>query len=324
MRTDSANLYIQVSKEAATLNTPYHGILKSSDEGKTWESICGPSNGFLTDFYVDSNGEIWAGGINEINGFYTALYHNSTGKANSPRLLIEPANKLRTISCYSGDVVSGMLYYPIENYYEVIDSISFVVNHSKALSYSRDSAAFGWSVIRRELSDTSVRFTLSRTDPTSIVSNSPLLKVFYQSYITNDDNATINLDEVAFNQDVPQRACMLIDLKNTDTLHVNFIDKCGDSLIRNFLRVGKILSTMSIYPNPANDYLTVDLKSTTMDEAQIDIIDPMGKVSLTQRIVLRDGANHLPINIKELSAGMYNIRIRTNSDMIFRGFIKRD
>jgi hypothetical protein len=322
MRTDSINLYIQVSKNAATLNTPYHGILKSSDEGKSWKSICGPNNGFLTDFYVDSTGEIWAGGISEINGYYTALYHNSTGRSNSPRIQFEINNLSRQIQLYTGDIATVSFYYPAEKYFEPVDSISFIVNYSKSINYLRDSIAEGWVIIRREFSDTSVRFIVKRIDPLIPSSETPILKVFYQSYISDATSATIALDEIAFNQDVPQRPCMLDELKSTDSLYISFIDKCGDSLIRT-LAEGKLSASISsIYPNPANDHVTVSIESAVLQEAEIECINALGQISFSQKIVLKQGSSTLPVLVKDLFSGLYVLRIRTANGAVSQSFLK--
>jgi hypothetical protein len=270
---------------------------------------------------VDSTGQLWAGAsVNQ--GLYPSIWHNPTGKANSPRIQFEINNSSRQLQLYTGDVTTINFYYPNENYYEALDSMSFNLNYSKALGYLNEIPLPGWKILRKEYTDTSVKIILQRLSFSDPLPNSEVLKIQFQTYLSNENSAVIALDEIAFNQDVPQRPCMLDELKSTDSLYISFIDKCGDSLIRT-LAEGKLSASISsIYPNPANDHVTVSIESAVLQEAEIECINALGQISFSQKIVLKQGSSTLPVLVKDLSSGLYVLRIRTANGAVSQSFLK--
>jgi hypothetical protein len=65
------------------------------------------------------------------------------------------------------------------------------------------------------------------------------------------------------------------------------------------------LDDIKVYPNPVNDLLNIELTSAT---AQVSIIDALGKVVLCKTIY-----QNATLNVSELAAGMYTIRIATET-----------
>jgi hypothetical protein len=320
MISDSVNLYLQISSHSN--NYDYFGIIKSTDEGKSWESLCGPSAPYYpTRFLVDNLGGIWAGEESGLR-LYSFIWHNPTGKANSPRVQFEINNSSRQIHLYTGDVATISFYYPNEKYFEQVDSVSLTLNYSKALGCIKETPSVGWKVIRKEYLDTSVKIIVQHTDIADPLPGSKMLTVSFQTYISPEASSTVALDEVAFNQDVAQRPCMLDELKSTDSLHITFIDRCGDSVIRNFLKVGPSLSISSIYPNPAGEHVTLNLHSAAMQEAQIECVNALGAISFSQKIVLKSRDVSVPVDTKELASGLYVLRIRTASGSVSQSFLK--
>jgi len=76
--------------------------------------------------------------------------------------------------------------------------------------------------------------------------------------------------------------------------------------------------SISIYPNPATDFLFIKNYELVR---QWDIINISGVVLLTSIV---NNGNQEAINIEELDAGVYIIRMHTNGGIINRRFIKRD
>ena len=72
---------------------------------------------------------------------------------------------------------------------------------------------------------------------------------------------------------------------------------------------------VNIFPNPAGDYLNVDV-SNGIRITKIAIIDCMGKVCKT------DGENFKGINIEKLPGGMYHLKLFTGSQVFNRKFFK--
>jgi hypothetical protein len=78
------------------------------------------------------------------------------------------------------------------------------------------------------------------------------------------------------------------------------------------------LSQVSIYPNPANEELFVDLKDLEGVNS-ISILDMNGKQIKAQQKI-ENGINTLPIS--ELKAGVYQVRITQNGYQFTQRIIK--
>ena len=72
-----------------------------------------------------------------------------------------------------------------------------------------------------------------------------------------------------------------------------------------------ISSDWNIIPNPASDYVDVMLDSQLHDGVDIDVIDMLGKIHITD--LLQTGKSHVKINIEGLVTGLYIVRIKDSS-----------
>ncbi len=77
-------------------------------------------------------------------------------------------------------------------------------------------------------------------------------------------------------------------------------------------------SIISIYPNPATDFLFI---KNCESVRQYDIINVSGVILLSSKI---NNGNQASVNIEELDAGIYILRLHTNGSILNRRFIKRD
>ncbi|HUM47181.1 MAG TPA: T9SS type A sorting domain-containing protein, partial [Chitinophagales bacterium] len=73
-------------------------------------------------------------------------------------------------------------------------------------------------------------------------------------------------------------------------------------------------SSLSIYPNPASDEVTIYTISDEDKNSGIRITDLIGRVVFEQPIVLHSGENEFTINIQNLITGTYFIKV-LNTDL---------
>ena len=69
------------------------------------------------------------------------------------------------------------------------------------------------------------------------------------------------------------------------------------------LQIGKQQTTLSVFPNPAQNELNVLLPAGAQTEVKLEIINQVGQVLRT--LVIGDGRELLPIDIADLPAGVY-------------------
>jgi lysyl endopeptidase len=78
------------------------------------------------------------------------------------------------------------------------------------------------------------------------------------------------------------------------------------------------LDGLSIFPNPTNDFITIDLSSINALVEEIKLVDLTGKTLLTSPII----NNSSKLDLHLFSAGIYNVIVNTNAGSITRKIIK--
>lgn len=77
----------------------------------------------------------------------------------------------------------------------------------------------------------------------------------------------------------------------------------------------------SIYPNPANDFISISNRDTSLEINRIGIVDVNGRAIRT--IVLGNASNNSLINVSDLSSGIYMFVISSNKGTIVKKFVKQ-
>lgn len=88
--------------------------------------------------------------------------------------------------------------------------------------------------------------------------------------------------------------------------------ECDDTAVLKWNK-----QAMKIYPNPAQDFIYIDLKGLNMEQAQVEIYNLSGKKVLS---ALTNSTSESCINISELKAGVYMVKAKT-SDQLFNSTI---
>jgi Secretion system C-terminal sorting domain len=86
---------------------------------------------------------------------------------------------------------------------------------------------------------------------------------------------------------------------------VNASDKNGDKL--------------AVFPNPAGDFLRLDMTASETSTTAVNITDLTGRVVLSQKIAVNEGANLVQMTVSSLHSGVYFVRL---NDSIVR-FVKQ-
>lgn len=73
-------------------------------------------------------------------------------------------------------------------------------------------------------------------------------------------------------------------------------------------------SHFTISPNPANKLAYVSFTSNHATSVSVDVLDVNGRMIMSQQAEVRNGANQLPVNISQLSPGLYFIRITDDEE----------
>jgi hypothetical protein len=79
----------------------------------------------------------------------------------------------------------------------------------------------------------------------------------------------------------------------------------------------------AVYPNPVVNSLNLIIASPTAANATLMVTDAAGKVVLQKTAQLNSGDNNLPLNVKAISNGTYNLKVITNTGNSNIKFIKQ-
>jgi hypothetical protein len=80
------------------------------------------------------------------------------------------------------------------------------------------------------------------------------------------------------------------------------------------------LDAISVYPNPTENELFVDMQNIETDVTSIEILDLSGKVL---QVVPANQGSIMKMNTSNLAQGMYQIRILSDDYAVTKRFVKK-
>ena len=104
-------------------------------------------------------------------------------------------------------------------------------------------------------------------------------------------------------------------------------DKDGRFTYSPVLRIGAVVPSVlsiSTYPNPFSNQLTLSIESVQPDNALISVTDMSGRILVTERLPLQKGGNLLPLSLGLLAKGIYSLSVSTAGVKRTIGIVKSD
>lgn len=103
---------------------------------------------------------------------------------------------------------------------------------------------------------------------------------------------------------------------DTVTQTVNTVTAAGIKTING-------ISSLSVYPNPANGLLTLSVNSSNpVSGCQLSVSNVLGQTTYSQSVDLESGTNKFSINISNLSEGVYFINLQNGGKVFTTKFVK--
>ena len=102
----------------------------------------------------------------------------------------------------------------------------------------------------------------------------------------------------------------------SDIVTIDTSANCTTGIIENSLTV-----STTIYPNPANNVLNVDIKRASFNQLNTSIIDVLGNEVYSSLDALNGNGIHKQINIENITKGVYFIRLRSGADVFTQKII---
>ena len=103
---------------------------------------------------------------------------------------------------------------------------------------------------------------------------------------------------------------------------------CTDTIVLNVAITVSIeelmgLSNLTVYPNPASETAVISFDNTLGNSFDIQLIDQLGRVIMSQNGVQASGSNLVTIDLTNLSDGLYSIQLTSNQNTISKRLIVR-
>ncbi|MFN0275770.1 MAG: T9SS type A sorting domain-containing protein, partial [Chitinophagales bacterium] len=104
-----------------------------------------------------------------------------------------------------------------------------------------------------------------------------------------------------------------------------FILKFGDSTVTvDFSEPISIVSDLILYPNPANNYVIVELTADQTEKLNMRIKDISGKTVSSGEYEMNRGVNKIKLDTKYLPAGIYLVQVQGYGFSSSMKFIRKD
>jgi hypothetical protein len=285
------------------------GVFRSTDEGLSWVSLCGPRNhapyiARRAAFY-QRGAIIYAADLPTYGD--AKLWINETGKATGPRLSFTSEKNQLRITAIAGDSTSIFIRAPhnlVSGF--AADSISFTLTFdSDVVSHLTDLSSPGWTIETTLSLPSLIKFKLRRSPGTSLVPDSTIAILHFRTNLALRDTAAFALNEVDWDADYSYFACVQPQLTASDTIHLVVTRSCGDSIILAKLKGKLPYEVLSVEPNPSTSYVNIHVKNELGLSLRYQLFDELGRVveaGITEEPTLR-------LNLSSHSTGNYFLRL---------------
>lgn len=105
-------------------------------------------------------------------------------------------------------------------------------------------------------------------------------------------------------------------VNNTGTVGGDAVSSTAQVTLQKSASVGNtnLETAVTVYPNPASDFINIDAKNITSGNAIVRVIDMRGKVIANQDVTVTGNTMNTSINCARWAAGMYYVQISKESE----------
>ncbi len=230
---------------------------------------------------------------------------------------------------------NNSLYYASEtNTYEVT-GLSFGIKYYWRVNAQHAKASSLWSDVWTFTTVNSVNL-VSPEDGAINVNACPRLiweevpgASKYELWVDTDESFSNPMMRI---ETIPSSQCQAQMEKNTDyywkVRGIVALDTSGWSPVWKFTIEGteaidEIIeaNSVALFPNPSNGAFTVQLNASKSEEVNVQVIDISGRVVYNDVVSCSVGKNNIAIDLDELPAGVYQVNLKVENNVISRKLI---
>jgi hypothetical protein len=83
-------------------------------------------------------------------------------------------------------------------------------------------------------------------------------------------------------------------------------------------------STVSIYPNPTQDVLNIDLYTTKVQNTTVKVLDMSGRIVKQVQARSEAGMNKLSLSLGDIASGVYTVQVFENDQLTHVSKVKKN
>jgi len=301
---------LQVDECAIYTQTRDNGLFSSTDEGVTWTTIGGPSNGIDTKFYL-ADGYLYAGGSDGSiwkwkRGLST--YNNVDSSHFTSLVIVDSFDNFLTIN--PDTIAIGIIPATSDHKFNSDSDWVVVTVPCEKLSSVKVLPADGYTIEdeRRDASSCEIWFRIHSLIG-SQESIKPVVTLYWEEKDKKESFAYLSSVTKAFD---PQNSCfataapLLMDSVTFSPRDNN----CADSLILDFMKGGLAWYNVTIRPNPASSSFLLSYTASINGEAAIKLYTVDGKLANDFGILsFEEGIGEKSFTVSSFLSGYYLLNI---------------
>jgi hypothetical protein len=118
----------------------------------------------------------------------------------------------------------------------------------------------------------------------------------------------------------PDGNCWRGVLDNSGNLQFTVLESCPDVMVNLPEETNdETNANLKVYPNPTNDYLTVELTNSNQKEGTVSLLDEKGSVILTKQF----RSVSTKVYTGDLPSGIYFVRVNADQEEMVQKVIKQ-
>lgn len=90
-----------------------------------------------------------------------------------------------------------------------------------------------------------------------------------------------------------------------------------------WLNQSVLISSLRLFPNPAKDKLVIHFRSKMRQEVSLQLLSADGKIAMSHALNVDKGKVSIPLDIKELSSGIFHLQLKSSGDFLAQTFVKQ-
>jgi len=196
-------------------------------------------------------------------------------------------------------------------------------------SYNTDLLGFEQALSNNISSSNGITFTISGSPEIRADANGLLASIGFRVYLTKDSVTTIDVVSRIDTMPGPCGSVVTTSIESSSAAF-NYSFICGERAIQDGMNGFLPMKIISLRPNPAQDEIIIDVVAPafsrsgggnsdwTAESRPYYVFDALGKQVYSGTAEISLGTNEIHLDTKNLSGGMYMVRIGSES----RSFVK--